>query len=107
MCLQLENTTWNMVKEKLDTYFIYIDCAWNLQNLIQFLMCIHDVTYLHKWETDKATWMYNMKKGDYLKSAHKPKLLKSQFGINHPTLFFSVWNFKLGFLYLNFPKNWR
>ena len=85
-----------MVKEKLDTYFIYIDCAWNLQNLIQFLMCIHDVTYLHKWETDKATWMHNMKKGDkatwmhnmkkgdYLKSAHKPKLIKRQFGINIP-----------------------
>ena len=51
-------------------------------------VCIHDVTYLHKWETDKAMWMHNMKKGDYLKSAHKPKLLKSQFGINHPTLFF-------------------
>ena len=95
-----------MVKEKLDTYFIYIEWAWNLQNLIQFLMCIHDVTYLHKWETDKATWMHNMKKGDHLKSAHKPKLLKSQFGINHPTLLFLVWNFKLGLLYLNFPKNW-
>ena len=86
-----------MVKEKLDTYFIYIEWAWNLQNLIQFLMCIHDVTCLHKWETDKVTWMYNMKKGDYLKSAHKPKLLKSQFEINHPTFFFSVWNFKLVF----------
>ena len=36
---QIENTTWNMVKEKLDTYFIYVDCAWNLQNLIQFLTC--------------------------------------------------------------------
>ena len=67
-------------------------------------MCIHDVTYLHKWETVKATWKQNIKKGDYLKSAHRPKLLKSQFGINHPALFFSVWNFRLGFLYLNFPK---
>ena len=45
-----------------------------------------------------------MKKEDYLKSVHELKLIKSQFGINHPTLFVSVWNFKLGFFYLNFPK---
>ena len=87
MCLQLErssssvrtkpNTTWNMVKEKLDTYFIYIDCAWNLQNLIQFLMCIHDVTYLHKWEIDKTTWMHNMEKGDYLNLPMRPSFLKA------------------------------
>ena len=61
---QIEKTTWNMVKEKLNTFFIYIDCAWNLQNLIHFLMCIHDVTYLYKWEIDGATGMQNMKKGD-------------------------------------------
>ena len=24
-----------------------------------------DVTYLHKWEIDKAKWIQNMKKGDY------------------------------------------
>ena len=76
MCFQLENTTWNMVKEKLDTYFIYIDCAWNLQNLIQFLMCIHDVTYLHKWETDKATWMHNIKKETIWNLPVSPSFLK-------------------------------
>ena len=44
-----------MVKEKLDTYFTYIECAWNLQNLIQSLMCIHNVTYLQTWEIEKVT----------------------------------------------------
>ena len=34
----------------------------------------------------------------------KKKLIKSQFEINHPIHFFSVWNFKLRFPYLNFPK---
>ena len=67
-------------------------------------MCIHDVSYLHNREIDKFMWMHNMKKGDYSKSAHESKLIKSQFEINNPTLFFSVWNFKLGFLYWNFLK---
>ena len=68
------------------------------------MICIRDVSYAHKIETDKFMWIHNMKKGDYLKSAHEPQPIESQFGINHPTLFFSVWNFILGFLYLSFPK---
>ena len=67
-------------------------------------MRIHDASYLHQREIDKFRWIHNMTKGDYLKSAHRSKLIKSRFGINHLTLFFSVENFKLGFLYLNFPK---
>ena len=67
-------------------------------------MCIPDVSYLHKLEIDKFRGINNMKKGEYLKPAHKPKLIKSQFRINHPTLFFSVCNLKLGFFYLKFQK---
>ena len=67
-------------------------------------MCIHDVSYLHKREIDKLRWIHNMKEGEFLESANKHKIIKSQFGINHPALFFSVWDFKLDFPYLNFPK---
>ena len=67
-------------------------------------MCIQDVSYFHELEFDKFTLIRNMKEGNYLKFAHKPKVIKNQFGINHPTHFFSVSNFKLGFLYLNSPK---
>ena len=67
-------------------------------------MCIHAVSYHHKQEFDKFSWVHNVKKEEFLKFAHEPKLIKSQFGINNPTHFFAVSNFKLGFLYSNFPK---
>ena len=69
---------------------------------------ILDVFSWWKLSPQAIDWQFNVntrnEEGDYLKSAHEPKLIKIQFGISHPTHFFSVWNFKLGFLYLNFPK---
>ena len=71
----------------------------------------HPVPDVHSWcnlSPQMRDWQNHVNaqhgKRRLFESAHETKLLKGQFGTSHPTFFFSVWNSKLGFLYLNFPK---